>query len=230
MTLDKIIYDVRESLKQYTNDSEIDNRYIIYLYNIKRAKYLRQELNNYQRTTDQSVTQTLCLGLERVSINECNIDYDCETILRTKKPIPQPLELHIKSAITNVKPTKRISIPFNFTTKSKAIYSSFSPFNKAIFAFLDNDKYIYFLSSEDSLNLLECVTVTGIFEDPLELQNYTNCCNCENIEPCFEINTTNYPIQPHYIDLIKNEIVKDLINLLGIKEDKENNSNDDIEK
>jgi len=226
MVLDKIIYDVREQLKQYTSDSEIDDRYIIYLFGLKRAKYLRQELNNYQRTTDVSVTQTLCLGLERVNSSECNIDYDCETILRTKRPIPQPLELHIKSAITSVKSTKRIGVPFNFTTKAKAIYSKSSPFSKGIFTFLDNDKYIYLLSDEDSLNMLECISITGVFEDPLDLINYTNCCDCKDAPPCFDINTVNYPIQPHYIDLIKSEIIKDLIKELSSPEDKENDAND----
>lgn len=227
MILEKIIYDVREQLRQYTDDSEIDDRYIIHLFGLKRAKYLRQDLNNYQRTTDVSVTQTLCLGLERVSVNECGLDYDCETILRTKRPIPQPLELHIKSAITSVKPTKRISIPFNFTTKAKAVYSTYSPFNKSIYSFLDNDKYIYLLSTEDSLNMLECITITGVFEDPLELTNYTNCCDCTTASPCFDINTVNYPIQPHYIDLIKAEIVKELTVTLSKPEDKENDSNSD---
>ena len=45
MILSKIIYDIKESLKEYTDDSELDNRYIIHLFNIKRAKYLRQQLN-----------------------------------------------------------------------------------------------------------------------------------------------------------------------------------------
>lgn len=230
MILENIIYDVRESLKAYTDDSEISNEYIVYLYGIKRAKYLRQDLNNYQRTTDVSVTQTLCLGLERVSVNECGLDLSCETILRTKRPIPQPLELHIKSAITSVKPTERISIPFNFVTKQKAIYSQHSPFSRAIFAFLDNDKYIYLISEDDVLNLLECITITGVFEDPLELSNYTNCCSCTPTSlPCFNEMTSNYPLQPHYIDLIKNEIVNELIKKLNIQEDSKNNSVDDKE-
>ena len=229
MILENIVFDVRESLKQYTDDGEISNEYIIYLYGIKRSKYLRQELNNYQRTTDISVTQTLCLGLERVSVNECGLDLDCATIVRTKKPIPQPLELHIKSAITSVKPTERISIPFNFVTKQKAIYSQYSPFNRAIFAFLDNDKYIYLISEEDTLNLLECITITGVFENPLDLTNYTNCCSCNNAVPCFDEMTSNYPLQPHYIDLIKNEIVNELIKKLNIPEDTKNNSVDDKE-
>lgn len=230
MILENIIYDVRESLKVYTDDSEISNEYIIYLYGIKRSKYLRQELNNYQRTTDISVTQTLCLGLERVSVNECGLDLDCATIVRTKRPIPQPLELHIKSAITSVKPTERIAIPFNFVTKQKAIYSQHSPFNRGIFAFLDNDKYIYLISEDEVLNLLECITITGVFEDPLDLANYTNCCSCtSNSLPCFDEMTSNYPLQPHYIDLIKNEIVNELIKKLNIPEDTKNNSTDDKE-
>jgi hypothetical protein len=228
-TLNKLTYDVREVLKQYSDDSEISDRYIIYLYGIKRAKYLRQDLNNYQRTTDLSITQTLCLELEQVSSNECGIDIQCDTILRTKKPIPQPLELHLKSALTTVKPTKKLSVPFNFITKQKAVYYQYSPFNKGIYAFLDNDNHIYLVSELNTLNLIDCITVTGIFEDPLDLLNYTNCCGCNDFNPCFDIDTVNYPLQPHYVDLIKMEIISELVKTFNIPEDKENNS-DDTEK
>lgn len=227
MTLSKLIYDVREYLKQYNNDSDLDDRYITYLYGIKRSKYLRQELNNFQRTTDISVTQTLCLELEEIPINQCNIDFDCETIVRTKQPIPKPLELHIKSALTTVRSTNRISVPFSFVTKERALYSMHSSFNNGIFAFLDNDLHIYFISKLDTLKLIECVTVTGIFEDPLELLNYTNCCGCNDASPCFDLDTVDYPLQPHYIDLIRGEIVQDLTSKFKIPEDNQNDSEDD---
>jgi hypothetical protein len=226
MILSKIIYDVREQLKLFTDDSEIDDRYIVHLFNIKRAKYLRQELNNYQRTTDISVKQTLCLGLERVSTSECNLDYECEYVMRTVRKIPQPLELHIKSGITSVRPTNRIKTPFNFITKEKAIYSKDSPFAKGIFSFLDADKHIYLLSADDAINMLECITITGVFEDPLELSKYTNCCSCTDAPPCFDELESEYPLQPHYIDLIKSEIIKELSYRMNIHEDKENDTND----
>lgn len=227
MNLNKIIFDVREQTKQYTEDSTIDDRRIIYLYNIKRAKYLRQELNNFQRTTDLSVTQTICMELETVSANECNIDYDCETILRTVKKVPTPIELHLKSAITAVKPTTRLSVPFNFVSKQKAVYSKNSPFRNSIYAFLDNDMHIYIVSKLSELNLMECVSVTGVFEDPLAISDFNTCCGCDDPVPCFDADTTNYPLQPHYIDLIKAEVVKELIGNLVFPEDKENNSEDD---
>ena len=226
MNLAKIIFDVRETLKLYVDDGDISDRYITYLYGIKRAKYLRQDLNNFQKTTDLSITQTLCLGLEVVSASQCNLDIECDTILRTKQKVPKPLELHTKTAITNVRSTNRISVPFNFVTKEKAIYSKFSPFSNAIFAFLDNDGYIYLLSTTNTLNMIECVTVTGVFEDPLELMNYTNCCDCTIAPSCFDITTTDYPLQPHYVDLIKSEIVNELAKRISLPKDETNNSDD----
>lgn len=227
MKLENIIYDIREGINAFSNDSEIDNRHLIHLLNVKRAKYLRQELNNFQRTTDISVVQTFCIELEKVSIDECSTIIDCEFILRTKVKIPKPLELHIKSAITSVKPTEKLSKNFNFTTKQKVIYSKYSPFAKSIHSFLDNDGYIYVVSDNILVNMIDCITISGVFEDPISLKDYKKCCNCntENNE-CFNDLYSDYPLQPHYIDLIKQEIVNELIGKEKIKEDKENNSND----
>jgi hypothetical protein len=228
MVLEKIIYDVREALNQYSDDNEIDSRYIIYLYGIKRAKYLRQDLNNFNRSIDNSIQQQLCLKMEEVSINTCGLDFECDTILRTTQSIPKPLELHTKTSIVNVKPTNRVSIPFNFVNKSRIYYLEGAEFPNSLYAFLDTDNYIYVYSKNEDFKNLECLTITGIFEDPLELKNYKNCCSCKPdlANQCFDEMTSDYPLQPHYIDLIKNEIVNDLIKKLQIPEDKTNNSID----
>jgi hypothetical protein len=55
-TVSEIVYDVREALKLYSDDAEITNSYIKYLYNIKRSKYLRRELNKFQRTVKINIT------------------------------------------------------------------------------------------------------------------------------------------------------------------------------
>lgn len=223
MNLLKIIYDVREGIKAYTDDSNVSDRYITYLYNIKRAKYLRQELNDTRKTTDISVTQTFCLELEHVPVNQCNLDLECNTILRTKKPIPKPLELHTKVALTVVKPTNRIALPFNFVSKEKALYSKFSPYKKSVFAFLDTDMYIYLLSESNTVGMMEAISISGVFEDPLELRSYTSSTGTL----CFDDATTDYPLQAHLIDLIKTEIVNELLGKLKVPEDKINNADND---
>lgn len=227
MIIENMVYDVREQLKQYSDDSDIDDRYIIHLYNLKRAKYLRQELNNFQHTTDISVTQTICMETKVVSANECSLAYDCETILRTVEKVPVPLELHLKPAITTVKATSKLSVPFNFVTKQKAVYSQYSPYNSSIYAFLDNDMYIYIVSKSPEINLIECISVTGIFENPLDMMHFKTCCGCDDAVPCFDIYTTNYPLQPHYIDLIKGEIIRELTISINTPQDKENDSDDE---
>ena len=227
MKLKKLIYDVREGVKEFTDDSEVDNRYIIYLYNIKRVKYLRQDLNNHQRTIDNSILQTFCLSLEEVSSNECSVNYDCQTILKSKQPIPTPIELHIRTGITKIKPTNRLAIPFNIINKDKVPYIDGASFKRGLYAFIDTDEYIYIISPDkESYKLLECITVTGIFEDPLELSNYQNCCDCSTPSVCFDELETDYPLQPHHIDTIRREIINDLLQIKQIREDKENDSTD----
>ena len=231
MTLDKLIYDIREGVNQFSDDTEISDRYITYLLEIKRAKYLRQGLNNFQKTYDNSITQSLCIDLEEVNVNECGLDYECDTILRSTVPIPTPLDLDTNVALKSVKPTNRLAVNFNFITKKRAQYLSGARFNKALYSFLDPDGYIYVVSGEGNnhYKLLECLTITGVFTDPLALAEFSNCCGCTTATPCFDASTTEYPLQPHYIDLIREEIIKALVVKLQIPEDKTNNSNDDIQ-
>lgn len=227
MIVDKLIYDVREALKEYSDDSELSDSYILYLYDIKRSKYLRQDINNSQRTIDISVVQSLCLELEEVNANECGIILGCNTIIRTKRTIPTPLQLHTKSALVRISPADRVSRPFNIITREKAVYASGAPFPNAVYAFLHNDNRIYLKSNGSALKLLECINISGVFENPLDLIKYQNCCSCDSDNTCFDIETTDYPIQPHYIDIIKNEIVNELAKLKNIKEDKTNDSVDE---
>lgn len=226
MRLDKIIYDIRESTKEHIDDSEIDDRYIIHLLNVKRAKYLRQELNNSQRTFDNTVVQTLTMSLELVSTDECNIGLSCNKILRTCKIVPDTLHLHSRDAVLRVSSVDRMSKPFNFVSRDRILYSNNSSFPGSIYTFLHDDGYIYINSKDSSVNLLECISITAIFEEPTELSNFSKCCNCEqnNIEKCFNI-TDEYPIQPHILDIIIEEIVLKILRNKQIPEDKVNDGN-----
>jgi len=224
---EELAYDIREAVKAFSDDTELDNRYILYLYNIKRAKYLKQDLNNYQKTIDNSIKQTFCLDLEVVSANECSLDYDCGTILRSTKKIPTPIEMHTKVAITSIKPSNKISTPFNFISKDKAAYVANAPYARSLYAFLDTDGYIYVYSGSESYQLLDCISVTGVFEDPISLKDYATCCGCDpDTNSCFDIDTFNYPLQPNYIDLIREEIVREVLRKIQVPEDKINDSTD----
>jgi hypothetical protein len=214
MTVDKLIYDVREGLKAYSDDNETSDRYILYLYDIKRAKYLRQDINNSLRTINVSVLQNFNIQLEKVPSN-FDFKIKCDTFMRTVDTIPTPLQLHTKTAITRIAAIDKIARPFNFITREKAIYACDAPFPNAVYTFLHNDGRIYIVSNSDAVKLIDNIDVTGVFENPLEVGDITG-----------EKFDMDYPIQPHYIDVIKKEIISELVQLAQIPEDKLNNSND----
>ena len=84
--------------------------------------------------------------------------------------------------------------------------------------------YLYVISRNDLVNLIECVSVTGIFEDPLSLSLFNTCCGCETKTSCYDEDTTDYPLQSHHIDTIREEIKLVLKDKLQIPEDRVNDS------
>jgi hypothetical protein len=223
--INELVYSVRESIKEFSDDSEVDDRYIMYLYNIKRAKYLRQDLNNYQRSTDISIQQEFCMELEEVGSETCGIGVMCDKLMRTKQALPKAIELHTKPAILSIKPTNRLEAKFNVIPIQKVPAVAYSSFPNSIYAFIDTDNRVYMVSNDDSYKLLECITVTGVFENPLDLTDYKSCCGCDiEVSPCFNEAESEYPLQPHYIDLIREEIIRDLLRTKQVPEDKENDA------
>lgn len=211
MRLDKLIYDVREATQAFTDKLDFDDRYIIYLYGIKRSKYLRQDLNNPNKIIDSSIQQKLCLEMELVDVSSCGLDLSCEKILRSKKPLPSLIGLHSRSSIVNVTPSNKIKMPFNFISKDRVYHLDGAPYPNSIYSFLDVDGHLYVYSKNEAFKLIECLTITAVFEDPLELKDYKDCCNCKTVKPCFDELTSDYPLQSHLIDIIRAEIVAELL-------------------
>lgn len=229
MKLNKLIYDIREGLNDLVDDSTISNRYIEYLINIKRSKYLRQSLSRGNTFIDLSVQQTYCDKIVEVSDDMCNLNLDCGKLLRTSKKVPTLLDLNNKSSITNIRSSSRISLPFNFVTKDRISYLNDSIPFKGVYLFLDTDMYIYAYSLEDSFKLIDSIYITGVFNDPIELEDYSSNCSCDSDstkDKCFDRETSDYPIQSHFIDLIRNEVISTLYDKKRISSDKYNDASD----
>lgn len=225
-TINEIQYSIREGIKAYSDDHELSNEYIIYLFNLKRSKYLKQRLDRFGRNYDNRTLQTLCVELEEVSSNICGLNLSCEKVLRTKKPLPNFLQLSNGDALQRVGPSDRLSVSFNIISKEQATLFENSYFKKNIKSFLDVDNYLYFLSTEPIFT--ECVSVTGVFENPLELRDYKNCCDCDDStdNKCFS-DEDEYPITPELIDIIRLDIIQELLKLSNPNmEDKSNDSDD----
>tara|TARA_R110000796_G_scaffold236214_1_gene355465 strand:+ start:35060 stop:35737 length:678 start_codon:yes stop_codon:yes gene_type:complete len=222
--LEEIVYDVREGIKEYSDDSEFSNEYIIYLYNIKRAKYLKQRLDRLGRKFDTRVLQTICICLEEVDANQCSIDAGCDKILRSKKQIPDLLQLSDKDAIERVGPSTKLSVKYNNISKEKATYYLKSNFANKIKSYLDDDGYLYLFSSQPIFT--ECISISGVFENPLDLVGYDRC--GEENTSCFDEMKDDYPLTPDLIDIIRIEIINELLGRKDPRlEDRQNDSDDE---
>lgn len=225
-TVAEVIYDIREALSEFSDDNETSDEYILYLLNIRRVKYIKQKIEQLGRGYNNRVLQTLCLDTELVPTNECGLDLTCDNIVRTVRPIPNVIQLSTTDALQRVAPADKLSQKFNLISRERATNYLHSRFNTKIKAFLHDDGHIYLVSTNPLL--IECLSITGIFDDPTELQYYNNCCGCEDETSCFDMNTTEYPIQTELLDLVRKDVIQELLKLKNVPQDKINNSQDDV--
>ena len=221
-TYNEIIYSIREGIRQHTSDSDIDDRQIIFEFNLQRALWYRNEYNKRNKSLDDQAKQTICLDLVEANADECgcNTETDCK-ILRSVQKIPPVLDLHDKLAISKVTTNDVSSVPLSFTTFNKFPYTGNGPYNKNnIFATLHPNGHIYVKSSNPLYFFLESIAVTLILEDPLDAKEF----QCGN-GSCFNPNL-EYPVKSHIIAYIKEIVIRTLIQQLGIPKDQINNANE----
>ena len=224
-TINEIIYDVREKINQHIDDSDITDRYIIHKINLVRNKFLQQRLDNFRALKGNNILQKFCTKLEKSDSGLCE-RLGCEYILKSKDVMPQTLELHNTQSIFRIKPTDILSKKISFISLDRLEYVEGSSFQESLYAFIDTDDYLYIFSPNGDFTNLDCLEITGIFSNPLELENYKNCCNCNTIESCYDPYTDIYPMYKHLIFDLVQIVSKEIIEIFRLQSDKENNSDE----
>lgn len=226
MKLEKIIYDIRERLSQYQDDSKITDEYIAHLIGIARDTVLKNELNSYQNILSPMIMQSFCMELEMASAYDCGIESHCETMLRTVKPLPTPIKTAIGAAITSVKAAGKLAKPIRIISKEQAYYVLDTKYNKSLYCFIDTDLRLYFVSKNKMHTFMDCIYVTGVFSDPFELKDYGGTCSCDGpSKECFNELEMDYPVTGDHVYGITNMVFEILGRKLEIPEDKVNDSN-----
>jgi len=224
MTTNELIYSVKELLKEHTDDSLISSSHILHLFNAQRAMFLRQLYSRRSKAFDVSAIQSFCMEMELVDRGLCGITTDCH-VLRSKKKLPQPLDVRNRSTISYIGPAMVGAKPFD-KVKAKDINACMADKYATITAFIQDD-YIYVTGTAPSVKLLECIRVEGIFDNPADLENYGTCktCNTSQESHCFTLEST-YPVPGHLVAPMTKEVLKSFIltEKLEKNRDTENNS------
>lgn len=226
-TLNQIVYDILEVVRNnsISDDTELDERQIIYHINIQRSLWIRNEYNKPGRKLDPSLIQTLdCLKLIDIDESECcEVSTDC-LIKRTELQIPNFIDLHKGPALTKVGPITKTTIPWNFVDEEVATLSSYNKYAKGVFTYLLNG-YLYVVITDPNLNDIKYISLKGVFEDPTKLIDY----KCSNGNTCFS-RDNEYPISSWMIAYLKEQVQNQLLSSLKIPRDLSNDANENLNK
>jgi hypothetical protein len=221
LTLNQMIGQVQEAFNLNSDDSNVSDRLFIDLINQARAFHLRNELNKF-RTADDTIIQNLpCVELEITDatlVPGLSLPTGCK-LLKSKKPLPDTVELHHTDGIVSVGSVQFLEIPFSYVDFKKIPYISHTRFTKnVVYTFLLGGHLFVYSSGNSKYGLVEQIMVRGIFEDPVEAGNYC--------EPCFDYDSP-YPIQSWMFEtLVKPQVLQQLTIKLQSPLDDENDATD----
>jgi len=201
-TLNQLSYNILNLVKTKTTIQEP-----ISLAQIKfnilgiRSLLIKQEFNkNY--TPDSSTIQTLkCVDVKLVDSSECDCITTGEKILRTVDKIPSVVESNYNKLLTRVGPVGIILKPFSIVPYSRIPYLGYNTFtSNKVSCFLHNG-YLYFIGKD--ITRLKKVNIQGIFENPEDVAEFTDCSNGEK---CYTDNMA-FPVKYSMIPAITQMVI-----------------------
>lgn len=178
MTLREIIYGfkdfVGDSTHRISDDSGWSNRLLKHHFDIARAELIYQKRQRKPETITRHNEQTLpCVTLTRIDMNECPcLPASGCMFLKSTHPIPTPVNdliISVTSVTGNVRfdPLKWSNfyskINSRIPAEGRAKYYTFKDIGEGVYLYVYNDQF------------MEAVSVTGIFEDPLDVRRFPVC-------------------------------------------------------
>lgn len=205
MKLPELIQNIKSIL--YTNKipatNKIDNRQIIYWINEQRALWLKREYNQIRPPQHNELQSLYNIEMEVID-NENTLGIVNKTLLRSKKTIPRTIQYNLSDGIRYVSGTKLLSNKLNYVSKNDMLYKGNGIFNrKRIYAFKDNDYlYIKYGINTDKSRIVKHVTIQGVFENPLEVDEFNNLSNY------IRFGLSEYPVSESFLPFIEEQILK----------------------
>lgn len=208
-----------------SDDSRLSDRHVYSKMLTVRSKLISQEAKKKQKINQWNYQTLNCIEVIKAPIHECPClpPIGCE-ILRTKYPIPRPLtdlSSHLIQSVTSLDG----SVIFSEIGWIEKKYKSSSKFtsNKPDYFMKNNFLYITHKSG------IKAITLTGLFDDPLEVENFPSYCECEDCNNCESPLDKEFPIDNDLIDTLVDMCKEELIGqFTQMTEDLTNNTSDNI--
>lgn len=197
---------------------------LIYFYLLRyRARLIRERVRRNQSLSSWNYQTIDCIPLVSTDTSECPCNPKSGCIwLKTKYPIPKPLH-RLKSVTSDDG-----QITYNYSEwerlKSK-INSRFKAQNKKAFYTIktrNDGTYLYLYNKIHT----KTITLTGIFENPLQIQYYPGC-DGKTVD-CPDPMNEEFILDPDLLPLVYDLALNQLLRAKQLSSDILNDDNDNI--
>jgi hypothetical protein len=225
MLLEEIIQRIQSLYSKglQSKDTRLTPRHIYSAINTARSILLKQQYNKRQKVSQWSYQTLPCVELIKAPVYECPcVPSNGCVILRSKHKIPKPvlgIDKHLIQSLTSLDGSRR----FDENDFRNIKYSGGNKYTGKLPDYYFRNQYLYVTEFKQ----LKAVTLTALFHDPIEVENFPSLCPCTDCD-CRDIMKIEYPfdgdlIKP-LIQLSQDELI---IIMKQMNEDNYNNASDD---
>lgn len=239
MKIKEIIQRIQSAYSKgvQSDDSRLSSRHIYSKILSVRSRLITQKLNKKQNISQWNYQTLECVELIRAEPYECPClpSVGC-IILRTKEKLPKPLSSLMKEHVLQSVTSLEGSIIFSETTWKDKKYKKGNKYTGSKPDYFIRNDYLYLTTKKGP----KAVSITGLFEDPLEVDNYPSICGekgCdENTKenPCPECISPldkDLPIDKDMVEVLIEISLQELISIFSqSREDITNNSKDSLKE
>ena len=216
-TYGELVYLILDELKLISDDKQFEEEHIIVLINQYRNLLLKQRYSDIRKEMPVSNLQSINITL---SVED--------TILKSNMPLPTILNLNVQNLTIISSISTFWQGEFSFIDYNQFRYTGYNRWlNSIVYVTIGPDGYLYCKSNNLSFLQLTDITVTSIFENPLEVHNLSTPMNETSEDSILDI---PIPIEGNLLPILKEIIIKELSGAIYRPEDEINNANDNLNK
>lgn len=214
-----------------SDDTRLAARHIYSKVLTSRARLIIQKMNKRQKISQWAYQTLDCVELIKALPYECPClpSVGC-VILRTKEELPKPLtgllDGHMIQSVTSLEG----SITMSETTWKEKKYAKGKKYTSSNPDYYIRNNYLYVTLKEGP----KVITVTGLFEDPLEVEEFPGICDEGCGEECVDCSSPldkDLPISKDMVETLIEMTVNELISIFSQgQEDLTNNATDSLKE
>ena len=213
------IYDIKERLNDYADDSELSIEHLGFLIDEVRALVIKQSYQGIGVNIPNTIKQQINLDL---ILDQDNIFASLNKILVSENALPKLIESSNQNKYITVDNGSYRNVKFIKSTNERFPYVGGNKFlQNIVYYTLGVDYKLYFTGGSSVHTLMENARVFGVFTNPKEAWEAG-----PNYNEDIDFNDTIYPIDSDMWVKISDIIFKMLAPKAQIQEDKLNNAND----